>query len=160
MKLYEINQAMLDLVDSETGEILDLDAFDALEMQRDEKIENMALWIKDLRAESDAIKAEELALASRRKASERKIERLKEYLKYILNGEKFKTAKVAISYRSTPVVKFDDEDGFKQWAERNGDQYLRYSEPEINKVEVKRALDAGEELPGAHIVSNVSTLIR
>lgn len=40
--LYKINQAIIDAVDYETGEILDSEALDQLIMARDEKIENIA----------------------------------------------------------------------------------------------------------------------
>ena len=45
MTLYEIDQSIIGLM-NEDGEIADLDAFEALQMERDEKIENIALWIK------------------------------------------------------------------------------------------------------------------
>ena len=54
MKLYEINAALEALVDPETGELMDYDAFEALNLARDEKIEGMALWYKDMVAEAYA----------------------------------------------------------------------------------------------------------
>lgn len=50
MTLYEINEAIMACVDVETGEIIDLDRLNALEMERDRKISNVACWIKDLKA--------------------------------------------------------------------------------------------------------------
>lgn len=41
MTLYEINEAMLALVDPETGELMDYEAFSALNMAREEKLENI-----------------------------------------------------------------------------------------------------------------------
>ena len=72
MNIYQIDNAImtagdaiLDLVDEETGEITDLDQFEALkaemdglQMAREQKISNVACWIKNLKAEADAIKAE------------------------------------------------------------------------------------------------------
>ena len=77
MKLYEIDQALVDLVDNETGEIIDIEVFDSLQMERDEKIESIALYIKDLKAEAEALKAEKLAFAERQKVAENKAESLK-----------------------------------------------------------------------------------
>ena len=68
MKLYEINAALEALVDPETGELMDYDAFEALQMARDDKIEGMALWYKDMVAEAKAIKEEADTLTARRKA--------------------------------------------------------------------------------------------
>ena len=47
MTLYEIDSSLMSLVDEETGEILDKEAFDAVVMERDTKIENVALWVKN-----------------------------------------------------------------------------------------------------------------
>lgn len=70
MTLYEINKQIVDAVeygcDSETGEIIDASALDALKIARDEKHENIALLIKDLRAQEKAIAEEEAALHKRR----------------------------------------------------------------------------------------------
>ena len=81
MSLYHIDQAILALVDPETGEIMDGEAFDQLQMERETKLENIALWIKNLKAENAAIRQEEKALAERRKAGENKVERI------FLNGK-------------------------------------------------------------------------
>ena len=59
MNIYEIDNAMMSLIDEETGEIKDFTAFEELQMQREEKIENVALWYKNLVAESKAIREEE-----------------------------------------------------------------------------------------------------
>ena len=105
MTLYEINEQIRNAIeygcDPETGEIIDVDALEELEMARDEKIENICLYIKDLKAEAAAIKAEKDALDARMKASSRKAESLTNYLQQELAGERFKTSKVAISYRKT-----------------------------------------------------------
>ena len=44
MNIYEIDNAMFSLIDEETGEIKDFEAFEELQMQKEEKIENAALW--------------------------------------------------------------------------------------------------------------------
>lgn len=54
-KLYEINKSIEDLLnavtDPETGEVVDLDALDDLLMEREQKIESVALYEKDVNAE-------------------------------------------------------------------------------------------------------------
>ena len=62
MTLYEIDAALMACIDPETGEI-DADAWEALSLDREVKIENTALLIKDLLAEANMIKQEEDALA-------------------------------------------------------------------------------------------------
>ena len=84
MTLYEIQDNIRKAIeqgfDEETGEILDTNALEALEIQRDEKIENIALFIKNLKAEAEAIKAEKMNLAKRQQTAENKAEWLKQYL--------------------------------------------------------------------------------
>ncbi len=98
MTLYEIDkniEQLANAVDPETGELLvDNDALDALMMERESKIENIACYVKNLAADVKALKDEETALAERRKATEKKAERLRDYLDYALKGQKFQTANV------------------------------------------------------------------
>ena len=61
-KLYEIRadieDCILNATDPETGELVDTEQLDKLMVEHDTKIENVALYIKDSRAEAAAIKAE------------------------------------------------------------------------------------------------------
>lgn len=155
MTLYEINSAILALVD-EDGEIADFEEFDKLMLAKEEKIENVALYYKNLMAEAAAIKNEEDALKKRRIAAENKAESLKNYLNHALRGENFKSARVAVSYRKSTQTVFDDE--FVKWAEENADDLLRYAEPEPKKSEIKERLKNGEAIPHAALrtVSNIT----
>lgn len=99
MTIFEIDQRITELVDPDTGELLDLDAFLELQMEREQKIESMALWVKELSATAAAIKSEIDSLADRKRAAERRCESLKRYLAYILQGEKFSTPRCAVSFR-------------------------------------------------------------
>lgn len=149
MNIYEIDRAMTDLIDPETGELMDYKAFAQLQMERDAKIENMACWYKNLIAESNALKEEAESLTERRRAVENKAERLKTYLAQVLNGEKFKTAKCYITYRPSTAVEVTDSDMAADWLSRNGhDDCLRYKAPEIAKKELMALLDSGVEVPG------------
>ena len=56
MTLYEIDKQISEFpfdVDENSGEILNIEDFEALQMARDKKIENVALYIKELLAERD-----------------------------------------------------------------------------------------------------------
>lgn len=163
MTLYEIDkniEALVNAVDPDTGEItVDNDALDALLMERDTKIENIACYIKNLAADAKAIKEEEAALFARRKTTEKKAERLKEYLTYALQGEKFQTAKCAVSFRKSSAVEVDD--CFVEWAHTSGnEELLRYKDPEVNKTAVKERLTGGEYLDFARLVQNTSITIK
>ena len=80
MNIYQIDAAILELVDPETGEIENWEAFERLQMEREQKIENVACLYKNVMAEAAAIRQEELNLAKRRQSNEKTGERLKKYL--------------------------------------------------------------------------------
>ena len=147
MKLYEIDQAIMDLVDSETGEIIDIEAFDSLQMEREEKIEGIALYIKDLKAEAEALKAEKMAFAERQKVAENKVESLKNYLAYALKGQAFKSTKAVVSFRKTQQVDIPD-------IHKLDENFLRYKDPEADKTAIKEAIKAGQTVKGATLIEN------
>lgn len=162
MTLYEINSALQaavdDCIDPETGEILDeslLDAIDDLQMARDEKIENVCLYIKNLRSDADQLKAEKQAFAKRQAAAEAKADRLTKYLQDALAGEKWKAAdgKAAISYRKTTSVSIHDLTQIPA-------EFTRTPDPVPDKSAIKAAIQSGQDVPGAEIVTGQSIQIR
>lgn len=161
MNLYEIAQEMASLIDPETGEIRDFEAFEALQMAREEKIDNTVYWIKDLEAEAKALDEEAKKLTARKDAAKKKAERLKEYLQEYLAGEKRKTARYVISYRRTESVELTDEHAVATWLLARGhDDALTYPEPKISKTAVKELLKAGEEVKGAELVERQAMQIK
>ena len=158
MKLYEIDATMAALVDEETGEISDFEAFMALQMERDIKIENTALWHKNVTAEAEAIRAEEKNLAMRRRSLEGQAERLKSHLGYMLDGNPFNTAKVACTFRKASAVELAND--FVDWAKVGGAEYLRYKDPEPDKKAISDALKRGVEIHGAELVQRNSLTIK
>ena len=159
MKLYEIDNAIMECIDMETGEVIDIDKLNELQMEREAKIENVVLWIKDLKAEAEAIKSEKLALADRQKAAENKAEGLKKWLAYALNGEKFNTARCSVSFRNTESVEVTDE-GLENLMRGGNDELLTYKKPEPNKTAIKQAIKDGLNIAGVQLVQNVSTIIK
>lgn len=153
MTLYEIDQKLLDCIDLETGEIINAEKLTELTMERDEKVEKVALWIKELKAEAEALKAEKQSFADRQRAAENKIESLKKWLADALNGEKFKTTKVAVSFRKTKSVDVPDIFALDE-------NYVKYSEPTADKAAIKKAIEAGEIVNGATLVENVSISVK
>jgi predicted nucleic acid-binding Zn-ribbon protein len=151
-EIYQIDESIRNLVDEESGEILDYEAFAALTMEREKKVENMALWYLDLNAQIAAIKAEEDRLYARRKEAENMQDKLKDYLAQMQAGEKFNTPRVSISFRSSEAVEIADEKAFvKAMMESGFDSYLTYKEPTINRTAIKNALKGGVAIEGAVI---------
>ena len=153
MRLYEIDEAILSCIDTETGEILDAEKLNALQIEREEKLENVALWIKNLTSDAEALKAEKQAFAERQKAAENKAESLKKWLTEALAGEKFKTTRVAVSFRKTKSVQVEDI-----W--KLDDSFVKYAEPTPDKAAIKKAIEAGQEVAGATLVENVSCSVK
>ena len=156
MNLYDIEYEIMNCVDPETGEIIDEQRLDALQMAREKKIENILLWIKNLKSEADAIKIEEKSLADRRKADEKKAESLTQYVQNVLNGEKFKTPRVAVNYRKSEAVIVDDMELMLEVC----DDYLKYKDPEPDKVKIKAALKDGLDVPGCHLEERQNMTIK
>lgn len=161
MNLYEIDQAILDCIDYETGEVIDIDQLSNLQMAKDKKVENIACWIKDLKAEAAAIADEVKELQHRKKVAENKAESLKQYLSTAIYGQKWHGARYAISWRKSKSVEISDEYQLTVWAQGSGnDDLLRFKDPEINKTAVKAAIEAGQEIPFAEIVEKENIQIK
>lgn len=140
-------------IDEETGEILNLDELDALELEKDTKVENICLLIKNLKSDATAYKAEKDAFEKKRKAAENKADRLTAYVQYILAGEKFKSSKVNVSYRKSEKVICPD-------LLEVDDDYLRYKEPELDKKKIKDAIKAGVKVKGCYMEESLNIQIR
>ena len=160
--LYEIDQAILDCVDLETGEILDPEKLDALQMERELKLESVALWVKDLKAEMTAVKEEADKLTARKKSLENKIEGLKTWLLYALNGEKLKTPRCNVYQTHSQKVVIDDEKAMVDMlmSSPSGEKFLRMKEPEIDKNALKDSLKQGYEFEFAHLEDTESLVIK
>jgi len=156
MTLFEINEQIQKAIelgfDPETGEILDASALEQLQMDRDEKIESICLYIKDLTAEAKALADEAKALSERKERSAKKAESLKNYLQAMLDGQKWKSSKAAVSYRKTQSVVVDDLEALKP-------EFLRIKK-EADKTAIKEVLKAGAAVSGAHLEEKQSMSIK
>ena len=169
MTLYDIDAqiAALDgaaeddmLIDAETGELISVSqALDALRMEREAKLENVACWVKNLYAEADAIREEENRLIKRRKAAETKAERLKAWLLAAMTREdgttdKLKTGRVMVSVKRNPPSTVVDD------ALLPSNYKVAKITYQANKELIKRELLAGGEVPGAHLEYGRSGIIK
>lgn len=157
MTLYEINEKIRvfleNNIDTETGEILNLDTLGDLELERSVKLENYALAVKNIRADIEAIKEEEDNLKARRERLSNTKNRLEAVLKQELDGEKFTTARVQITHRKTNSVEVLDIKALPE-------KFLRYKPAEADKTAIKAAINAGETVDGARLVNGLSMTIK
>ena len=142
------------IVDEETGEVLMTDeemqtALDGLQMDFDEKIEQLRNEVINLTAEAEALKLEKTKLDKRKKSAENGAERAKRFLAYLLQGEKYKKGAVSISYRKSDKLVIDDEAELLKWAKMNGPGFLK--EPELREGDIKTAIKNGAAIPFAHV---------
>lgn len=158
MNLYDIEQEIMNCVDMETGEIIDVEKLDALTLERDTKIENIALWIKNLNADAEAYKAEKDSFAQKQKSAENKAKSLKEYLSSFLAGAAYKSTKVNVSFRTSKSVEVYDMESLMKYDDC--DSYLKYAEPTADKTAIKEAISRGINVPGCQIVEKSNIQIK
>ena len=143
MNLFELNaeieKAVLESIDPETGEV-DADKLEELTLQREQKVENIACWIKNLVSDAKALKDEKKALEERIKAKESRAESLKAYLESVLDGQRFETSKCAVSFRKTQSVNISDLSAIPA-------DYLRLKPAKADKTAIKAAIKKNLRLP-------------
>lgn len=160
MTLYEIDNAMMSLIDNETGEIVDYEQFEALIMSKEEKIDNTAKWIIELEAEAKMVKERADELTKRAQSAKKKADRLREFLQEYLGGEKRKTADYTIGYRQTKAVEITDEKAAEMWLTEHCFFDCMKTTTTLNKPALKKHIEFGEEIPGVEIVERQSMLLR
>lgn len=162
MNLFQIEEAITncvkldgreDYVDVSTGEIIDIEALNELKMERDKKIRNIACWIRNLEAEEKALGEQEKIFRDRKNAAKNKKEQLKSYLAASLAGEKWKNNEVQITWKKSYPVEITD-------IKKLSSHYLRYKEPEVNKILLGNDLKAGIKIDGAMIVEKNNMSVR
>ena len=155
--LFEYNRQLDELFARATDEDGTIDEslteeLEALQMDRDEKLDNCIWFYKSRKAMAAALKDEKKAIERRQKTAEREADRMKDYLAFCLHGEKHESAAGKISYRKNQTVEVTDldklPDEFKRW------------KAEPNKTALKDELIEGVIIEGAHLINGVSTIIK
>lgn len=162
MNIYQINYELdnaltmlLTSVDEETGEVNPeaLKNFNELQIAKEEKLENIACYIKNLKAESAALKAEEDNLAKRRQAVDNHVKRLVALLEQNTEiSEKYKFTRATISYRHSTKLEITDEALIPK-------KLLRIK-TEPDKIAIKEILATGKKVKGCQMVDNYSIQIK
>lgn len=156
--LYELTNATLELEEMLMSGDIDEDTYkDTIEsLDIENKIENICKVIRNLTAEMEMYKTEKDRLAERQKTAENGIKRLKDsLLHYMLTTEQNKVKQGVFSVRVNRSDSVSITDPLSIPTD-----YLKFSEPTINKAEIKKALKNGDEIPGAELVKNESIVIR
>lgn len=170
MKLYELTDAYNAFMEAvENGEIRDPQAIentmDAINEEFDEKCEHIALLIKTLTAEADAIKAEAANLTGRAVTKEKTVERLKDYLArnlLMIGQEKLETPRCKLTFRKSEALQIYDEAKLLSAIRASGIDGLAQTKEVLSfdKKAIKDAIKSGTELAGASVVTNKNLQIK
>lgn len=162
MKLYEIDNTLREVIENgfsineETGEFFDESSLEELKANLADKREGVAVIIKELTAENEAVGNEIKNLQERKKQGERHIEWLKGYLLSSLEktGEKgFESTKAKVTIRKSESVEVSDDFS-------NPDYLTEKVTYAPNKVAIKEAIKAGVTVEGAYLKTNLNLTIK
>lgn len=152
MSLYQMTTDFRRLLEAiENGEIPEEaidDTLEAVSGSWEERADAVISAIKNLKAEADAIRTEELSLAERRKRKDKVIDRLKEYFTVSLHSigrERYESARHLVSFRKSAPLKITDVDAFISYAMLNHPEAVRIKEIlEPDKDAIKELLKTVE----------------
>ena len=169
MKLYELvqeeqhlNELFLSAIDEETGEIKDPQILEELELELKRALTTKSTGIiKIIRQQEEEINGTEneiKRLQNLKIGRIKTLERFKEYIKFNLKNmdiKKIETSLGTISLRVNPPSTdiFDESVLPKKFFKEK----VTYT---TSKTDIKKALQNGEEVPGARLIINTSLTIK
>ena len=164
LSLYEIDSRIKGIIDGlydsvdENGEVGEVDLTELLQLQEDRKtkLENIALYIKNLDAEAKAIKEEEEKLTKRRKSIENKADRLRALIIASMKeagDDKLETARCKAKIKDNEQTEIID-------LEQIPEEFISIkTEKKPDKTAIKKAIKAGQTVAGAQIIINTTIKI-
>ena len=164
--LFEIDKNLLEYVNkgfelcvNEDGEIDEEKLNHYLQVlpeQRENKLEGYGMLIKQLNAESIALKTEIDKLAEIKASKDKKIESLKKAVTMSMTAfgdTKFETAKVLFSFRKSETVEVDIDKLDKTYIK----EVVEYK---ADKTAIKNAIKEGKEVNGAVIIQKQNLQVK
>lgn len=127
----------------------------------DQKMENIACFIKQLNADAAALKAERDAIDARLKAKQHKADRLKAMLQDALVNaglKRLEMPKAKISLRQNPPSVIITDLGAVAASAYIKPRVIK--EADVDKTAIKAAIQSGEDVPGAELESKTSITIK
>lgn len=153
LDLFE--QGFTELVDTDTGEIKSLAEYmEELKATKQEKIDNLAKYVKNTTAFIADLKQAKNELDERIKAKQARLDNAMEYLKEVTEGKKYEAVDYVISYRKSVRVEIADTAVVPT-------KYLTVkTTTEPNKKALKKALEEGLEVDGIKLVENLNMSVK
>lgn len=159
MTLYEIREAIRNFefeFDAETGEILNSDEYDALQVAENEKKEAIGCLIKEGRAEVAALIAEMKALKDRADRKQNWVNNMEKWYAQVLGNEAFETPRVQVSFRKSQTTDIIEE---RLIPSEYMVQRIK-TETKPDKDKIKKAINAGKEVPGAVLTDHYNIQVK
>ena len=164
MTLYELTaeyQQLLALAeDPDLDPQMLADTMEGLSGEIEDKADGYAKVIRQMDADSAALKAEIDRLTARKRTADNSIDRMKEALKnamILCEKPKIKTELFTFTVQNNPAKVVMDE----QYIENIPEEYLIQQEPKIDRAKIKEDLKVGKDLGGiAHLETEVGLRIR
>ena len=166
MTLYEIDNKLRETldnlfaeeVDPETGEVIEggicYDDIEELTMAREQKLENIGLYLKELDATLEAYKKEQERIKAKMDRIKKKSENLSSYVIFSMQGhdeKKFETPRVEMTVRQSEFIDVQCE------VESLPEEYIKTKiEKSADKVALKKAIKSGAEIEGVQIGNRYS----
>lgn len=169
MNIFEIEESIAKLYDSlidEDGNVNDevVKAIESLTGEREKKIENTALFVKQMDYDIKALREEKKRIDSRIRQKQRTADYLKGLLMGTLEGERFESPRVKVTFRKSKKVEISDD--FVPFCKANGfeDYYEEVVDFKTDKNKLKKAITSGE-IPAAlldhcNLIENKNVIIR
>ena len=150
MKLYEIASEYMDMMEllvdcEESDETLVLDTLEGIEGEFNYKVENLCKILKELEAEAEKFKAEANRLATRAKTLNNRVDSIKSYIFNSMNAIGVKDASGELF--SVKIQK----NGGKAPLVIDNDVPVEYCKHEPDNDVIRKAIEAGEDIPFAHL---------
>ena len=127
----------------------------------DQKMENIACFVKQLNADAAALKAERDTIDARLKAKQHKADRLKAMLQDALVNaglKRLEMPKAKISLRQNPPSVIITDLGAVAASAYIKPRVIK--EADVDKTAIKAAIQSGEDVPGAELESKTSITIK
>ena len=162
--LYQLTDDYMELLelaeDPDTDPQAFADTLEGIEGAIEDKADGYAKVIRNLEADAAACDAESKRLRNKKQTIENNIKRMKSALQFAMRmtgKTKFKTALFTFGIRKNPASVVIDAANVRDFPE----QYIIESEPILDKLALKDALKAGEDLTGlCHLEQSESLRIR
>lgn len=156
MKLYEISDAYMSLLDADVSKEDMEVALGVIDEEFDKKIENIGKLIRQIEGDMQSLKDEEMRLLGKRKKLEKKEESLKDYIFSnfkAIGKDKVKTPLFTISVAKNPAkLVIRNENNLP-------DKYYKI-EKKVDKAKLKEDIKNGVKVDEAELVQSEGVRIR